>query len=182
MKLLNIEKFFLKSSCCNTNNEDGIPCQSHPRLININPQIYFKHYFKKNVHIDGPTVTIGNIKYGQLSAKDQYTAIVKTIKQCYPYHGNTKYMFYFEFTKSGVIHAHGAIIDGYQSRFIDYFNKFGSRNTNNDSYQRVKTIDYFKYIQKDKEKMIKYKMIHNIKKSDMKSLQDKNISVAAPIA
>jgi len=173
MKLLNIEKFFLKSNCCNSTNEDGRPCQSHPRPTSPDPQQYFRYYFNKNCTIDAPTVTIGNIKYGQLSANEQYTAIIKTIKQCYPYHGNTKYMFYFEFTKSGVIHAHGAIIDGYQSRFIDYFNKFGQRNTNNESYQQVKKIDYFDYIKKDQDKMIKYKMIHNIKKQDMKSLSDK---------
>jgi len=180
MKLLNIEKFFLKSNCCNTNNEDSITLvRTIPNKPD--PQQYFKYYFNKKCTIDAPTITIGNVKYGKLSAKEQYIEIVKEIKQCYPYHGNTKYMFYFEFTKSGVIHAHGAIIDGYQSRFIDHFNKFGTRNTNNDSYQQVKTIDYFNYIQKDQEKMIKYKMIHNIKKQDMKSLSDKQLSEAAPI-
>lgn len=175
MKLLNIETFFLKSNCCNTTNEAGKPCQTQPRTID--PQLYFKHYFKKNVTIHAPTITIGNIKYGQLSAKDQYTSIVKAIKECYPFHGNTKYMFYPEFTKSGVIHLHGALIDAYQARFIDHFNQFGQRNTHKDSYQVVQDLEYFKYIKKDQLKMLKYwknyKMIHNIKKQDMKSLSDK---------
>lgn len=165
VKFMDLTIFFKP---CSTINGSGHLLSN--RCPTMDPLNYFKPLFKslppKSNSLYAATITIGNIKYGSMSADKQYADIVKTIKNTYSYHGETKYVFYFEFQKNGNLHAHGAIYNGYQSKFSDSFNKYGLRNIHDKSYEPIKTIEYFEYICKDKEK-IKYKPIHNIKKSDV---------------
>lgn len=165
-KLKDISLFFI-SDCCNGGAK---PLSKRPPAID--PIKYFQKRFntlpEHNESLHAATITIGNVYYGKMSSEQQYKHFVKAIKNCYPYNGETKYVFYFEFQKNGQLHAHGAIYNGYQSRFADHFNKFGLRNCHDLSYQQIKKSDYFSYIIKEKEKMKKYKPIHNIKRSDIR--------------
>lgn len=165
VKLINIEKFFLKSSCCN--GQSSTCRNSAPKNGTIIK--FFKHYFEKKVELHAPTITIGNKHYGGMSNDDQYKHMVKTIKEAYPYHGTVKYIFYFEQQENGNLHAHGVLMNAYQSKFIDNFNKFGRRNIHDESYQTLRNIGYFEYIQKDENKH-KYKPIHNVKKKDLQEI------------
>lgn len=164
-KLKDISLFFI-SDCCN-----GSAKPLSKRSRNIDPMPYFHKIFNSlpehNESLHAATITIGNVHYGRMSSQDQYKHMVKAIKQCYPYHGETKYAFYFEYQKNGQLHAHGVVYNGYQSKFIDHFNKFGNRNTHDASYQLIKKSDYFSYIQKEKEKMKKYTPIHNISAKEL---------------
>ncbi len=165
VKFMNLDIFFKPCSI------NGSVKPLSERYRTIDPLKYFKQLFKSlppdSNSLHAATITIGNIKYGSMSADKQYADIVKTIKNTYAFHGETKYVFYFEFQKNGQLHAHGAIYNGYHSKFIDSFNKYGLRNIHDKSYEPIKTIEYFEYICKDKEK-IKYKPIHNIKFQDIK--------------
>lgn len=181
VKLQDISLFF-KSKCCYTelNNKQSYPLvETLPEKIE--PLLFFRHmenilgYQSESLHV--ATITIGNQYYGKLSAEHQYIHFIKAIRECYPYRGNTKYLFYFEFTSIGQLHAHGIIYNGYRSRFIDYFNKFGSRNIHKDSYQPLRNKGYLEmYIHKDKNKMINYPPIHNIMRKDINTLV-KSVSV-----
>lgn len=165
VKLINIEKFFLKANCCNDGQSTS--CRNSAPIDSI--MKFFKHYFSKTVELHAPTITIGNKYYGAMSNNDQYKHMVKTIKETYPYHGTIKYIFFFEQQENGNLHAHGVLMNAYESKFIDNFNKFGKRNLHKDSYQIIRNLGYFEYIQKDINK-IKFKPIHNIKKKDLQNL------------
>lgn len=164
--LINIEKFFLKNSCCNS--DTSAPCQKyHPnnRAIN-NAQVYFRHRFQRDNTLYAPTITIGNKRYGAMSAEDQYKNMVKDIKRVYNKGMEIKYLFYFELTQNGILHAHG-VCDGYQNIFIDGFHKYGKHNTNDKSYPEIKAINYFDYIKKEYNEKMKYKPITNVNKIDL---------------
>ena len=169
--IINIEKFFLKTNCCVSKNEDSTPCQKNP-LNNRSHEWalnYFTTRFQRNNTLYACTITIGNQKYGSLSAKEQYDDMVKTIKKAYPTKGEHKYVFFFELTQMGIIHAHG-ITDAYQSRFIEYFSKYGKHNTNDKSYPEMADIGYIKYISKEYHPLNVFKPITNITKLNYTNL------------
>lgn len=167
--LINIEKFFLKTKCCTNTGESRAPapCQNsppHTRQI-LRGLEYFTNMFNQKVDLNAATITIGNQKYGSLSAKDQYTDMVKTIKKVYRKDMNIKYIFFFELTKNGQLHAHG-IVDGYEIIFKDGFQKYGKHNTNDKSYESMVSLTYIEYIKKE-WKGTKYPPITNITKQDL---------------
>lgn len=165
VKLINIEKFFKINSCCSLESQS---CRNSPQESS-NPIQFFKYYYNKNVELHAPTITIGNKYYGGMSNDEQYKHLCKAIKGAYPYHGTIKYIFYFEQQNNGNLHAHGVLMNAYQSKFIDNFNQFGHRNIHDKSYQQIRNFGYFAYIQKDEHKT-KYKPIHNILKKDFNSI------------
>lgn len=165
VKLLNIEKFFLKTSCC-----DGQSTSCRISAPKNSPLDFFLFYFNRNIELHAVTITIGNKYYGGMSNDDQYKHLCKAIKQTYKFHGVEKYLFYFEQQQNGNLHAHGVLMNAYRGKFIDNFNKFGQRNIHKDSYQEMRNLGYFEYIQKDKIKY-KYKPIHNIHKKDYNNIQ-----------
>jgi len=167
VKLQDISIYF-RSDCCN--KLGAAPLSKRPSKKA--PIKFFEQLFNKlgndSNSLHAVTITIGNVHYGSMSASEQYRHMKKAIKSCYRYHGETKYIFYFEYQKNGQLHAHGVIYNGYRSKFIDHFNKFGKRNTHKDSYQNVKNINYFTYIQKDNSEMqYKYPIVHNILNKDL---------------
>jgi len=164
--IINIEKFFLRQSCC-SNTGDSQPCQKNPptdRSINNALNYFTKRFTNKNT-LYACTITIGNSKYGSLSAKEQYNDMVKTIKKAYPAKGNYKYIFFFELTQLGIVHAHG-ITDAYQSTFIEWFSKYGRHNQNDKSYPEMADIGYIKYISKEYHPLNQFKPITNVTKLD----------------
>lgn len=162
MKFKDISIYF-QSSCCN----DGSAKPLSKRSRKMDPVQFFKQ-LPSNVDLHAATITIGNIKYGSLSSYEQYLAMKKAIKRTYRYHGNTKYLFFFEYQKNGQLHGHGIIYNGYQRKFVDGMIHFGQRNAHDSSYQLIKKkLFYLDYIQKEKEKMKKYIPIHNILLKDL---------------
>lgn len=168
VRILNIEKFFLRD------NKKGMvpPCPHHTQINSpsyLKAIDYFKSLFEKGTHLCALTVTIGNIYYGKMGYKEQYTELCKTIKKAFPFHGTVKYVAFFEFQKNGQLHAHLATTHIYDTHFKEWFYRFGARNGAPESCQRVKDIKYFSYIIKDVEKKENkhIKPIHNIKKDDI---------------
>lgn len=169
--IINIEKFFLKANCCTSNNGDSQPCQKNPPNNRAHEWAlnYFKTRFQRKNTLYACTITIGNQKYGSLSAKEQYNDMVKTIKKAYPAKGDYKYIFFFELTKIGQLHAHG-ITDAYQSRFIEYFNKYGKHNSHDKSYPEMADIGYISYISKEYHPQNVFKPITNVNKLDYNNI------------
>lgn len=152
--------FSIKSDCCLQSSKK--PCRNSAQPPD--PNKFFRYWFNRDIDVDVATITIGKKWIGCKSAEQQYEIMVRDIKKAYPYHGDTKYKFHFELQKNGMLHAHGVIVDGHQSRFIESFSSYGSRNTRNESYQKCRNIDgYLDYIDKENA----FPCIHNIKKSDM---------------
>lgn len=132
---------------------------------------YIKYHLVKGVSMHKTTITIGVKRYGKLSYKDQYKDMVSSIKKHIPYHSEEKrYLYHFELTKNGILHAHGIEISTYQTVFSDDFNKYGLHNTKDQSFVEIKrkTIDeYLKYI--NKENICPW--ISNITLKDIRSLE-----------
>lgn len=157
------------------NKKSDLPLSN--RSPTAKPLRYFQHlehtlgYKSGSLHV--ATVTIGNKMYGSMSYIDQYQHVIKTIKQTYKYHGDTKYWFCFELQNNGQLHAHGIIYNGYQGKFADGFQKFGSRNYHDKSYQPLRNKGYLEeYIHKEVNKRENRYIppIHNILKKDIRSI------------
>lgn len=150
--------------CCNTIAERSskrsaeLLSERRPNRATCWDAIKILHERKCTLH--AATITVGVKWLGKLSADEQYVRFVKQIKKYYPYNGNQKYIFCFELTKTGVLHAHGVMYDTYWNNFIEAFSDFGSRNSHKDSFQLVVSEKYFAYMQKEQE----YPTIHNFTK------------------
>jgi len=105
-----------------------------------------------------------------MSNDEQYHHLKRAIKRTYKYHGTEKYIFFFEQQNNGNLHAHGILMNAYRGKFLDNFHQFGQRNLHKDSYQEIRNLGYFDYIQKDKIQS-KYKPIHNILKKDFNCIK-----------
>lgn len=176
-------RVFFRSSCCNTkhSSETQSPKKRrgilkkigrtlvramHPDSNNLYYQ-YLKTLEEGNT-MRATTITIGNKRYGRLSSLGQYQQLKKAIKAHIPYHGDTKYYYTFEYQKNGNLHAHGIEVSTYQSRFIESFSKFGSRNSHDASFQHVRNLEkYFKYITKE----CSFPSLTNIMKKDLHTVK-----------
>lgn len=143
--------------------------RSMPQLVNnCNGKQEYLLFFKSCPlsSLTAGTVTIGNKKIGRLSVEDQYTQMVKIIKQRLKYHTEYRYYFTSELQKNGNLHLHAIYYNMYQKVHNDAFGGIGSRNKLNISFQPIKNlIQYWKYIHKDHDKLF-FPPIHNIKKRD----------------
>lgn len=165
VKLKDISIFFqINSNCCkdSSTNEESKPCRNYPRILTQHN--YIKQLYNENCTIYSTTITIGNKNIGRLSAEDQYTLMVKDIKQHIRYHSESKYIYHFELQKNGQLHAHGVEYNTYRNRFIESFSKYGRRNEHKDSFQECRNIDgYIDYISKEDV----FPPISNIQKKDI---------------
>lgn len=173
-------RLFFTSSCCNMqmalgpnedSPEDDTSCQSHAKIRHRYkvPDNIIDYLVKKckdtSNYAKSTTITIGNKRYGSLSAKDQYKHIKKAIKKHIPYRSEKKYLYTFELQNNGQLHAHGLELGTYQATFIESFGKFGRRNTHNESYQNTKHVrKYLEYMNKDPI----FEPVHNIMKKEIK--------------
>lgn len=146
---------------------DSVTLSKRYRKIDILPS-QLKGVFNGTTAYAG-TVTIGNIRYGSLSDKEQYNSIVASIKKYFRYQGDDKYYFIFEHQKNGQLHAH-YITTAYESTHREAFGHYGKRNSHKESFKLVTSIDsYVDYMfkEQDKYKYI-FPHIHNIKKKDIR--------------
>lgn len=160
---------YFRPKCCikeeSSIERSEMPCQNSPPPRG--PYDYFRKMFNKGVCLHATTITIGNKRYGRMSDKEQYQEFKKAIRQHIKFHSNSRYIYEFEHTKQGQLHAHGIEYNVYQNRFSESFHKFGARNGHKDSFQKIKAIDeYIKYITKDKE----FPTLTNVGKKDIREV------------
>lgn len=167
----NIKLFFsVKSSCCQSSESKANPCRNSAQITE--PLDYLRALHSKTSkncwHVT--TITIGTKWLGRMAAEHQYDIFVKKIKRHIPYHHKTKkYIYHFELTESGQLHAHGIEYNTCQNEFIESFQDFGSRNCHKKSFQELRNFEgYTKYIDKDNT----FPSITNIKKSDMVTVSE----------
>lgn len=169
-KSLNIQQFYSPNYSSDTPLSNRCPID---RPLNYFQKLENKlGYRSQALHV--ATITIGNKYYGCMDYIQQYNHVVKSIKQTYRYHGETKYWFCFELQANGQLHAHGIIYNGYHAKFIEGFQKFGARNLHKDSYQPLRNKGYLsEYIHKDvlKKETLKIPPIHNITKKTLQTME-----------
>lgn len=171
-KLKDISIYF-RSQCCNAledKKEDGPTCKSHPRpprqLIGTDNIHYYFTALAEQEPLFATTITIGNKYVGSMSYHQQYNYFVKLITRKRPYHGDIKYVYHFELTSNGQLHAHGVESGGYAANFHEAFGLLGKHNTSSQAYKPI--IDrnfssYLLYINKENVKP----PLHNITKKDI---------------
>lgn len=155
---ITINNYFVspKESSPQAGTAEG-PCQNSPPLAPVNcTQIIdvLRSYPKES--LTAGTVTLGTKKYLRLSWADQIKALSKACEE-YGKINSTEFVAFIEATKNQVPHLHMLIYNGYQSRFINHFKKFGARNAHNESFKQVSNVNsYIKYIMKEYHRGDKY--------------------------
>lgn len=116
------------------------------------------------------TITIGNKRFGKLSAHDQYKRMARDVRihMRRGHTNNDSYYFYcFELQQNGQLHSHGIEINTYKKPFDDMFSYWGKRNEHPESFKKVTDLkSYYKYITKECE----FKTISNLSKKSCKRI------------
>lgn len=150
VKKIDISLFF-KTNCCvsKSSSHEVAPCRNSAQKHT--PYDYMKYLYNKDCPLHITTITIGTKWLGKLSAKEQYKVFVKHIKKHIPFHAeDMRYIYNFELTSNGQLHAHGLEYNTYQNRFAESFSIFGKRNEHPKSFQICRNIDgYITYINKE---------------------------------
>lgn len=172
-----ITTYFI-SECCSSKKEPN-PCEKAPpkngyvlkfskrvkkilqREVNYDA-ISKVHLHLSNLHADGidmvkTTITIGVRDVGKLHYKQQYLKMIDLIKKYHKYQnkcGNdVKYIYHFELTQSGQLHAHGLEYNTTRINFEHIMGTIGSRNRHPSAYIEVKRFvgikEYLNYINKE---------------------------------
>lgn len=146
----------------------AIPCQSHAQFLAACGDYLIEQSEGTKNHAFASTITIGNVRYGRLSAKTQYEHMKNAIKRHIAYHDpKKKYYYAFEYQRNGNLHAHGWELGSSQQRFIESFSHFGRRNSHDASYQNLANArSYWDYINKENA----FPPITNIMKKDVKHI------------
>ncbi len=171
-RLRDISVFF-KSNCCirvKTENRDGLSCKSHPRPPAHKTKVYKIHeYFERLLEHEplyATTITIGNKTIGKMSYHDQYKYFVKLIREKRPYNGAIKYIYHFELTQNGQLHAHGVETGGYSANFHEAFGLLGKHNLSPKAYLEVVKVNFSKYLEYINKENIK-PIISNVTNKDV---------------
>lgn len=163
---MDISKFFI----VNKSDVQSSPCKNsaHKCTHTLRPEMFLMNCPISSLNIT--TITIGRKWLGRKSADEQYNIFVKRIKSHIPYHSNSKYVYHFELTNNGQLHAHGLEYNSWQSNFVSSFADFGHQNTKSISFKPVAhakgLLAYIDYMDKENA----YPMIHNIMKKDHNSI------------
>lgn len=135
----------------------------------------FKQYIEycrlNSGEVKAATVTVQQNKhYGSMSSRQLYKKITEAMH--FGGQPGRLYVYFFELTQSGMLHAHGIEINNTHANYIAQFKQLGQRNTHAESYKDISNVSsYVDYITKDPEGFTssgKYPMFTNILLSDYK--------------